>query len=757
MARGGYRPGAGRKPSKPVDVTAIRDRTIDANWRERAPETAKAVLDATGATPMATVSEGKFRDYQVNYAARLGLGAQNILTSTTQSQLFLSRIRTRLEWMYAEQFVCKNAVDVVAEDMTRQGVDITGPLSPKDIAKIQNYAMQMDLWSRLRSVIKWARLYGGCVGFLQIDGQKPDTPLRLETVGPGQFKGIIPLDRWMIDPSLEDLVNDPSSPQVGQPRFYRVTADAPALPRMKIHYSRVIRLIGNEVPYWRCVQENLWGISVLETIQDRIIAFDLGSSGAAQLINKSFIRTFKVEGLKELIGSNEQAYQGLRSLVDVMTSMQGIEGVTLMDTKDEYEGHEHGAFSGLAEILQEFRQQLSGALQIPLTKLFGQAPAGMNATGESDIRGYYDLIKARQMSDLHYPLTIVYRLLAQSCGVKWTDECGIEFRPLWQPTEKEKAEIAKTITETVLMAEEKGTVSTQTTMQELKQQSKATGVWTNITEKDIKAALDMPVPAASIVMPGEEGGDAPPAKPAAKPKAKGKDSAWGHSTNIKVDTTFGNGNINVIPEPWSMPSGVTPGARPFQDGDSHEAHGYFHGLPIHLENEKGTMRRSKDPSNPWQAVMCADYGYICGTGSAEGATEGMDCFVGPSPESTTVYVINQRDLKTGGFDEHKCMLCFASEAQAISAYVSSYSDLQGMDRIMSIRTCSMDEFKKWLGNADKMKPYTTIDSYYGSAEMSKVDGTSVKATLEHVMNMTGDPAASMDPTLAPSPNVNRAQ
>lgn len=722
MARGGYRPGAGRPRTRVeggpqrIGVTQVRDSVIKQDSKLR-----KAVELGAG-TQLATVTRGgKFRDAFVNYPHQIGLGANNILSSSTASFVPLSRVRVILEWMYRQQFVCKNAIDVPAEDMTRQGVILTGPMKPKDVKRMDTLATQLNIWGSARDVIRWSRLYGGCLGFLIVAGQKPETPLRIDTVGPGQFKGIFPLDRWMVDPSLEMLVTDFASPHFGKPMYYRVTADAPALPRMKIHHSRVIRMVGNSLPYWQSIQENLWGLSVLETIQDRITAFDLGSSGAAQLIDKSFIRTFKIEGLKELIGSNSQAFQGLRQLVDVMRSMQGIEGITLMDTKDEYEGHEHGAFSGIAEILEEFRQQLSGALQIPQTKLFGTSPAGMNATGESDMRNYYDMIKSRQVTDLLYPMTIVYQLMAQSLGIKWNEEDGIDFRPLWQPTEVEKAEIAKTITDTVLAAEEKGTISTKTAMMELKQQSPGTGVWTNITEEDIEAANDIPVPTASIVMPGEGGpdGGAPPPGGAPKPKnpaekKKARDSAWSGSAGATA-TAHAPGMSyydpanppNVLPRPDVMPSGTMPGARPFEDSRGKDLE--FHGLPLHIENEQGSTRRSRDPANPWQAIMAADYGYVKGTGSAEGPTEGMDIFLGPDRDSDRVFIINQRNMDTDFFDEHKCMLGFDSELRAVSAYVSSYSDLQGMERIMSVHPCSINEFKTWLTTGHMRKPYGVSD------------------------------------------------
>ena len=710
---GGYRPGAGRKPA--VVSAAKKAITQDSELRQASGMGTGVQLSRAMSAPMlstsqsqsgqVTVSKGKFSDAFVNYGHNLGIGANNVLNSSTASFAPLTRIRVLLEWMYRGQFVCKNAVDVPADDMTRQGVTIKGRIKPTDIEKIETRATAMGLWDRIKSTIKWSRLYGGCCAYMIIDGQRPETELRIETVGKGQFKGLLVLDRWMIDPSLEMLVTDTSSPSLGLPMYYRVTADAPALPRMKIHHSRIIRLQGGELPYWQALQENLWGLSVLETIQDRIQAFDLGSTGAAQLIDKSFIRTFKVQGLKELIGSNDPAYQGLQNYVEVMRSYQGIEGITLMDTNDEYEGHEHGSFSGLADIITEFRQQLSGALGIPQTKLFGTSPAGMNATGESDIRNYYDMIKARQVSELLYGVTTIYRMIAQSEGIKIGDDFGIEFKPLWQPTEVEKAEIASKNTETILKAEEAGTVSTQTALKELKQQSTVTGIWTNISEEDIKSAADIPLPAADLEaggLPGDVPGAAqaaaaapkPPAKKApdggkSKPKPKTKDS----DPHLSM---FGPGNPLLA----QMPPGVRPGADVTTDGAAGPTHLDFHGLPLHVENEKGTTRHSRDRENPWQAIMAADYGYIVGTGSAEGEHEGMDIFLGPDRDSDAVFIINQKDLDTDEFDEHKVMLGFSSPSHAISAYVYSYSDLRGMERIMGVNYTTIAGLKSWLADGD---------------------------------------------------------
>jgi hypothetical protein len=75
---------------------------------------------------------------------------------------------------------------------------------------------------------------------------------------------------------------------------------------------------------------------------------------------------------------------------------------------------EHGAFSGLAEVVMMFAQHVSGALQIPLTRLLGQSPKGLGNEGESDVRTYYDNISQRQNRDMRRGMNTVYRLAAQS-------------------------------------------------------------------------------------------------------------------------------------------------------------------------------------------------------------------------------------------------------------------------------------------------------------------------------------------------------
>lgn len=429
-----------------------------------------------------------------NFNQRMGLGADNQLTTSSYGFNPITRNRVMLEWIHRGSWLGGVAVDLVADDMTRAGIDYVTELKPDDTEKLDHTITRLAVWNSINEVIKWGRLYGGCLGVMLIDGQDMRTPLRLESIGRDQFKGILALDRWMVEPTLEDLVTD-YGPHLGLPKYYRVQANAPALRGQAIHHSRIaIRHEGIQLPYQQKMTENLWGISVLERLYDRMVAFDSATTGAAQLVYKSYLRTLKIKGLREIIASNSKALDGLLAQVDMMRRFQNIEGITLLDGEDEFEIQGHSAFSGLSDALMQFGQQLSGALQIPLVRLFGQSPAGLNSTGESDLRMFYDHIKQQQQKTLHHGVSMIYKAAAASEGIKLPGNFAVDFTSLWELSDSDKASNAKMTTDAVNSVYDGGIIGRQTALRELRQSSRATGIFTNITEEMINAADDEVMP-----------------------------------------------------------------------------------------------------------------------------------------------------------------------------------------------------------------------------------------------------------------------
>lgn len=439
------------------------------------------------------------KDSFQNFAARVGLGTGNQHDQSVYGFNFLSRDRLKLEAMYRSSWVVGQVVDVVADDMTRKGVKLNGLSDPKESEKIDQEMDRLQVWGRLNKTIKWSRLYGGAIAVMMIDGQNVSTPLNVNTIGKDQFKGLLVLDRWMVQPTLQDLVTE-LGPDYGTPRYYDVITDSVGLCNQKVHYSRVIRMDGVELPYNQSITENLWGQSVIERLEDRLTIFDSATLGAGQLVYKAHLRTYKVKGLRSLIAAGGQLYEALVKQINQIRQWQSNEGLTLMDADDTYEAHQYN-FSGLDNILLQFGQQISGATGIPLVRLFGQSPAGLNATGESDLANYYDNINQQQEGRLRTPLQILYAVLHLSVlGKPLPDSFSFKFASLWQLDDEKKANVAKGVSEAVIAVEEAGLIKRSTALKELRQSSEVTGVFSHITDEEIKEAdgEDPPPPGEGV-------------------------------------------------------------------------------------------------------------------------------------------------------------------------------------------------------------------------------------------------------------------
>lgn len=137
-------------------------------------------------------------------------------------------------------------------------------------------------------------------------------------------------------------------------------------------------------------------------------------------------------------------------------------------------------------------------------------------------------------------------------------------------------------------------------------------------------------------------------------------------------------------------------------GNYRKEHLSYQGLPIAIENKKGSVRSGTDHTGKrWECEVPADYGYIKGTEGADG--DHVDVYIGPDPKSPLVVVVNQVHIPSRRFDEHKCLLGFGSEREALETYCRGFSDGKGRERIGSVETMSVDGFKDWLkrGNTQK--------------------------------------------------------
>jgi phage-related protein (TIGR01555 family) len=423
-----------------------------------------------------------------NPLARLGAGTPDASQFTLYTRQNFTMQYNTLTNLYRENWVVKRLIDVVPEDMTKSWYRIKSQLAPDHKQQITRLERTTRIRARILEGLKWGRLYGGAVAVIVIDGHDDilDQPLDYDTIMPGSFKGLIVVDRWSgVSPSLS-IVKNVDDPEFGLPDYYTISTATFGF-GIRVHHTRILRFTGRHLPYIEELAETYWGTSELEHVYSEIVKYDNTSYNIAALVFGANLKIYKMDGFEQLGTAPQNVIRDLYNTLTMMNHMMNSQGMQIMGKDDAFETQQF-SFAGLSDIYELFMLDVSGASEIPVTRLFGRSPAGMNATGESDMQNYYDSIEEKQEA---YLKPVIDRLLPILCMSEFfaiPDDLDFEFEPVRRPSEEEKKTIATQTTTAVSEMFNAGIISQKIALKELRESSRATGMWNNITDEDIERA-----------------------------------------------------------------------------------------------------------------------------------------------------------------------------------------------------------------------------------------------------------------------------
>ena len=162
-----------------------------------------------------------------------------------------------------------------------------------------------------------------------------------------------------------------------------------------------------------------------------------------------------------------------------MSYLRTSYGFQLMGKDDQLETHPY-SFAGLGDIYESFMMDMAGAAEIPATKLFGRSPQGLNATGESDLRNYYEMIAQLQERSLRPALEKLLPVMAISCWGFVPEDLEIVFEPVMTTSPAERAELVQKLSSDVIEAFKCGLLDRDEAREELKARGEELGVYTKV-------------------------------------------------------------------------------------------------------------------------------------------------------------------------------------------------------------------------------------------------------------------------------------
>lgn len=409
-----------------------------------------------------------------------GIKGSKDITSNPQYNLskILTTRRNELQHLYSGNWLGKKIVNIPINDAFKEGITNTC----NDAEKLEIFEKALvgfKIDKHLKQAGKWNRVFGGSAIIIVSDDDAMDQPLEVLNMKKGDLRNFVVVGAN--DIYSTNLNRNQLDPNYLEPEYYNLTRTS-----SRIHYSRVIKFDGEETTndYKEFLQG--FGLSVFESLYTSIMNAEISPDLMVNLIAQSNQDVYKIKELNEAVASNQDDLVTKR--LETAQKMKSIMNAIVLDAEDDY-ANVSKSFAGLKEVNREFFQIVSGASDIPLTRLLGVQEAGLGSDGEGSLKNYYDFIRAVQ-SDYTNPINKIYSILQMHLFGELID-LKFEFNELFQLTATEKANMNKVKADTDTVHLNNGAITRIDIMERLVQDKEYPSITPERLEEEKKLEEEM--------------------------------------------------------------------------------------------------------------------------------------------------------------------------------------------------------------------------------------------------------------------------
>lgn len=657
----------------------------------------------------------------------------------------------------AQHWLVDKACSMPGEDAVRNGWTIKAKgddveLDKEDHDRYLSLDVPFDIRGNLVEFNRFKNIFGIRVALFVVDSDDPkyyEKPFNPDGIMPGSYRGISQVDPYWMTPIMTmEATSDPSNMHFYDPEFWVISG-------RRYHRSHLMIARGPQPADILKPTYIFGGIPLVQRIYERVYAAERTANEAPLLaMNK---RTTAIHLDTERAVLNQAAVEQKIALWVRYRDNHAVKILGLDETMDQYDT----SLADFDSVIMSQFQLVAAIAEVPATKLLGTSPKGFNATGEFEMQSYHEELESLQVQFFQPMLERHYMLVKLSLEIP--TEITIVFESVDSVTTQQKAELNGKKAETDIKYIDAGVVSPDEIRQKLRddkhsgysrltddsantepgmspenianfekagaQEVKAQGAQAtgeaNLEEAGAPQPTQPPAPTpASTPAMGLSPDAAPKGVEPQAPRQAVQQSVGPTKQEIMAKLQQAVAALVAAVSPASADTkhsdtvgvqrttspGVEPTAAGHVSGVANVVKQKAHedlpvismgGLTLSIENPAGSIRSGEGADGqPWSIKMPFSYGFINGTEGADG--EEMDCFVGPNPASPNVYIIDQGEPVPGGFDEHKVMLGFDSEPDAVAAYRASYSaDWNG---VLGVTTMGMTDFVKLMGQGPNPNP-----------------------------------------------------
>lgn len=214
----------------------------------------------------------------------------------------------------------------------------------------------------------------------------------------------------------------------------------------EIDRSRLLTFVGREVPDLLKPAYSFGGLSLSQMIKPYVDNWLQTRQSVSDLISAYSVMVLKTNMQTSLAPSKNQL--SLSDRAELFNNYRDNRGLMVLDKDSEDFTNVTTPLGGLELLQAQSQEHMASVAGIPIVKLLGIQPAGLNASSEGEIRTFYDWIMAYQEKFFGDQLRYVINVIMLSEFGEIDEDIVFQFNSLWMLTEKEQAEVRKIEAET---------------------------------------------------------------------------------------------------------------------------------------------------------------------------------------------------------------------------------------------------------------------------------------------------------------------
>lgn len=294
----------------------------------------------------------------------------------------------------AQHGMIRACISTVADDMSKKWIELKG--SDDNAEKLTRLTKLCENRYHLADIFHEAfatcGYMGGAFVFIDtgVEGNDLTLPLAINNRSAEIQKGghlrFVVVDPVNVSPA-EYNATDPLKSDYMRPKHWYVLGK-------RIHASRLLRIVDNEPPVLLRPSYNFMGIPQAQILWDYVLHFNECREYTANLLRKLSLLVVKTD--TDAVLSDPDGIARMDAKMQMLGRYRDNDSVFVCDKDNEDVSNVQTTIAGTTDIVKQCLEMICAINRVPAVKLLGISPSGFNATGESDLKNYYDHISAKQ-------------------------------------------------------------------------------------------------------------------------------------------------------------------------------------------------------------------------------------------------------------------------------------------------------------------------------------------------------------------------